>query len=64
HLGIMRRVIFRLRRFVRGRSFASFRFAKRIGTIRLYQLEMTWWHACFRLLETIEKRLPFSSPKR
>lgn len=64
HLSIVRRVIFRLRRFVRGRSFASFRFAKRIGTIRLYQLEMTCWHACFRLLETIEQHFSFSSSKR
>ena len=64
HLHVIRRVIYRLRRFVRGRSFASFRFAKRIGTIRLYQLEMTWWHACFRLLEIIEKRSSFSSTKK
>lgn len=65
HLSVVRRVIFRLRRFVRGRSFASFRFAKRIRTILLYQLEMTWWHACFRFLEEIEKKhVSFSTRKK
>jgi len=56
-LTLMRRINYRLRRLVRQRSFASIRFARKIGVIHLYVWEMTFWHACFKVLSLIEKRL-------
>ena len=47
HLSIVRRLTYRLRRFVRLRSFVSFRFAKKIRTISVYRFEMRCWHLCF-----------------
>lgn len=57
NLSWLRQLNFRLRRLVRTRSFASFRLAKKLGTITPYRLEMIFWHSCFRLLGELEKLL-------
>ena len=49
-----RKLNYRLRRIVRARSANSYRLCLRLGIITPYQLEMTFWHACFRLLQIVE----------
>lgn len=52
----LRKLNYRLRRIVRSRSKKSLRLSKKLKTVLPYRLEMTFWHACFRLLEIIGSR--------
>lgn len=52
----LRKLNYRLRRIVRHRSRKNLRLCKRLHTVLPYRLEMTFWHACFRLLEVIGKK--------
>lgn len=54
---LLRKLNYRLRRIVRSRSKKSLQLSKRLHTILPYRLEMTFWHACFRLLEVVGSRL-------
>lgn len=51
-----RKLNYRLRRIVRARSASNYRLCLKLGFITPYQLEMTFWHACFRLLQIVENK--------
>lgn len=57
HITAIRRLTYRWRQWVRRRSFASYRFSKRIGLIAPYRAEMTFHHACLKGLGMAEKAL-------
>ena len=54
HLGILRKINFRLRRIVRVRSIRSYAFTRRVGSILPYSLEMRFWHNLFVLFTKFE----------
>lgn len=56
-LTAVRKINYKLRRIVRERSAASFKMCKRLGFLWPYKIEMTFWHACFRLLQIVEGKL-------
>lgn len=57
HLSFIRRLTNRLRQFVRARSFVSFRWAKRLGTVRLYKAEMDAYHGLFKYIGLAERAI-------
>ena len=56
HLNAHRRLTYQFRRFVRHRSFRSFRFSRRVGFVGVYRLEATIYHAFLRAWGLMEGR--------
>lgn len=57
HLNPVRKTTIRLRDWIRRRSFASYALSKRCRTIRIYQIEMSFYHAGLKLLSVLERKL-------
>jgi len=57
HITNIRKITYRLRQLVRKRSFSSWNLSKKVNSIAPYKLEMTLWHAIFRLVGIVEKKL-------
>jgi coenzyme F420-reducing hydrogenase beta subunit len=56
-LTVFRKINYRLRRVVRTRSASNYRLCLLLRTILPYRIEMTFWHACFRMIQIMEQRL-------
>lgn len=64
HLSYVRRITYSLRAWVRIRSFASLRFCKRVKSILPYRVEMTLYHAAFRIIGILEARINALSTRK
>ncbi len=56
HLNPIRKSTIRLRDWIRRRSFGSYALARKCKTIRVYQIEMSIYHAGLKLLSVLERK--------